>query len=80
MTEREQVREYLLQLLRKREDDAERLADGESLVLSGRLTSVDVVDTLEFLETTFGFSIDPNEFDQEQFDSVDSIMAMLEAA
>jgi acyl carrier protein len=79
VTEREQIREYLLQLLRKREPDVETLRDGDSLVLSGRLTSVDVVETLEFLETTFGFSIDPNEFDQEQFDSVDTVVAMLES-
>src|SRR5688572_4443353 len=79
MTEREQVRQFLAKLLRKREGEIEALGDGDSLVLSGRLTSVEVVDTLEFLETTFGFEIDPNEFDQEQFDSVDSIMAMLGA-
>jgi acyl carrier protein len=79
MNEREQVRQFLVALLRKREGDVAALGDGDSLVLSGRLTSVDVVDTLEFLETTFAFEIDPNEFDQEQFDSVDSIVALLGA-
>jgi acyl carrier protein len=79
MTEREQIRQFLVELLRKREGDIEPLGDGDSLVVSGRLTSVDVVDTLDFLETAFGFEIDPNDFDQEQFDSVDSILAMLGA-
>ena len=79
MTEREQIRQFLVKLLRKREGDIEPLGDGDSLVVSGRLTSVDVVDTLDFLETTFGFEIDPNDFDQEQFDSVDSILAMVGA-
>ena len=79
MTPREQVRHYLSELLRERRDDTEAFTDSGSLVLSGRLSSVDVVDVVDFLETSFGFSIDPNEFDQAMFDSVDSIVALLGA-
>ena len=56
------------------------LADSDSLVLSGRLTSLDVVDTLTFLEERFNFEMDPIDFDQKKFDSVNSIVAMLEQA
>jgi acyl carrier protein len=76
MTKREQVREFLTGLLESK-DDPGPIGDDESLVLSGRLSSLDVVETLTFLESRFGYSMDPNEFDQAHFDSVDSIMALL---
>jgi acyl carrier protein len=79
MTPRDRVRQHLLELLRESKGDTEPMTDSSSLVLSGRLSSVDVVETVTFLETTFGFELDPNEFDQTLFDSVDRIVAMLEA-
>ena len=79
MTQREQVREFLAGLLLQNHD-ASALSDDDSLVLSGRLTSLDVVDTLTFLEERFNFEMDPIDFDQKKFDSVNSIVAMLEEA
>ena len=78
MTKREQVRQYLIDVLREDMDDTEPLADDDSLVLSGRLDSLGVVGVLTFLEERFDFSMDPNDFEQTKFDSVDSIMALLE--
>ena len=78
MSAREQVREYVQKVLRENKDDTDPVGDGDSLVLSGRLSSLDVVDVLTFLEGQFGFAMDPNEFDQAKFDSVDSIVGMLE--
>ena len=77
--QREQVREFLAGLLRQNQDDTP-LSDDDSLVLSGRLTSLDVVDTLTFLEERFSFEMDPINFDQKKFDSVNSIVAMLHEA
>jgi len=77
---RQQVREFLAGLLQQNQDDASSLSDSDSLVLSGRLTSLDVVDTLTFLEERFNCEIDPIDFDQKKFDSVNSIVAMLQAA
>jgi acyl carrier protein len=77
---RERVREYLLKILRENKDDVGSLSDGDSLVLSGRLNSLDVVDLLTFLEAAFNFEIDPIDFDQAKFDSVDRIVAMLGSA
>jgi acyl carrier protein len=78
MATRDQVRDYIKKVLRENKDDANDFADGDSLVLTGRLSSLDVVDVLTYLEKTFGFEMDPSEFDLERFDSVDSILKMLE--
>ena len=78
MTKRERVREYLIKVLRQKEDYDEPLADGDSLVLLGRLSSLDVVNLLTFLEDELDFAIDPRRFDLANFDSVDTIVAMVE--
>ena len=78
MSVRERVREYVQKVLKENKDDTAPVGDTDSLVLSGRLSSLDVVDVLTFLEGEFGFAMDPNDFDQAKFDTVDSIVAMLE--
>jgi acyl carrier protein len=78
MSKRERVREYLIKVLRQKGDYDEPLSDGDSLVLSGRLSSLDVVDALTFLEDEWDFAIDPRQFDLAKFDSVDAIVALLE--
>jgi acyl carrier protein len=78
LTVKDQVRDYLTKVLREHKDDSGPVSDDESLVLSGRLSSLDVVDVLTFLETQFGFEMDPNEFDQAKFDTVNSITALVE--
>ena len=76
MNANHQVREYLVQLLASRGDN-EPFEDSDSLVMSGRLNSLEVVEILTFLETTFGYSMDPSEFDLSKFDSLRSIMELL---
>ena len=78
MSAREQVREYVQKVLKENKDDTDPVGDADSLVLSGRLSSLDVVDVLTFLEGQFQFEMDPNEFDQAKFDTVDSIVEMLD--
>jgi acyl carrier protein len=78
MDKRAEVREYVTKVLRENKDDTGPVGDGDSLVLSGRLSSLDVVDVLTFLESKFDFAMDPNDFDQAKFDSVNSIVQMLE--
>jgi acyl carrier protein len=75
---KDQIRNYLTRILREHKDDNGTIADDESLVLSGRLSSLDVVDVLTFLEGEFGFEMDPNDFDQARFDTVNSITEMVE--
>ena len=76
---RERIRAYVQKVLKENKDDTAPVGDGDSLVLSGRLSSLDVVDVLTFLEGEFGFAMDPNDFDQAKFDTVDSIVGMLDA-
>ena len=78
MSAKDEIREYVTKVLREHKDDNGPVADDESLVLSGRLSSLDVVDVLTFLESQFSFAMDPNDFDQSKFDSVNSIAAMVE--
>jgi acyl carrier protein len=79
MTNREQVRDFLSNLL-KSQDDTRPFEDSDSLVLSGRLNSIDLVEIFSFLEGSFGFSLAPSQFDLFKFDSVDNIVALLENA
>ena len=78
MNPKDRVRQYIEKILKENKDDTASVGDADSLVLSGRLSSLDVVDVLTFLEGEFAFEIDPNEFDQAKFDTVDSIVGMLE--
>jgi acyl carrier protein len=78
MSVKDQVRLYVTKVLREHKDDLGPMNDDESLVLSGRLSSLDVVDVLTFLEGKFGFEMDPNDFDQAKFDSVNSIAGLVE--
>jgi acyl carrier protein len=81
MTKHDQVREYIAGLLRQNQDNgAATITDTDSLVLSGRLSSLDVIDVLTFLEDKFNFEMDPIDFDQKKFDTVNNIVAMMEAA
>jgi len=73
---REEVRRIVANALAE-SGDRQPFADADSLVISGRLESLDVVDILTALETSFGFEIDADEFDPIHFDSVDSIVELL---
>ncbi len=78
MSAHDQVREYITKLLRETAGDTDPVTDSDSLVASGRLSSVDVVDVLSFLERDFNFAIDPRRFDPARFDTINSIVAMLQ--
>ena len=57
--------------------DARPFADNDSLVVSGRLSSLDIVNLLLSLEERFGLVVDADEFDPIKFDTVDSIVELL---
>ena len=78
MAVREEVRQYLQKILRESKGDGAEFTDGDSLVISGRLSSIDVVDLIVFLEGQFNFVIEPTEFDMAKFDSVNSIVSLVE--
>ncbi len=59
--------------------DSQPLADEDSLFLSGRLDSFSMMNLILFLETRFQLRFSDLEFEVEKVDSVQAIMALLQA-
>jgi acyl carrier protein len=76
MDQKAAVREFVKDLLSIKNDD-EEFSDSDSLLLTGRLQSLDAVRIVMWLEETFGVSFAKAGFDPEQIDSVDAIDALL---
>jgi len=79
MDHREEIRKFLNELLLQK-GDKQPFADDTSLLLDGRLASVDAVDIVVFLEEKFGMDFTELDFDPALIDSVDAIDALLQAA
>ncbi|MFZ0303461.1 MAG: hypothetical protein WAL75_12275 [Terracidiphilus sp.] len=79
MKGRADIREFVQNLLTASGDDGP-LADGESLLFSGRLQSIDAVEIVVFLEENFGIDFAEAGFDKERIDSIDAICALTEGA
>jgi acyl carrier protein len=71
------VKELVENLLQKKGDTAGFL-DADSLVVSGRLDSVDALDIVVFLEESYGIDFVDQGFDINEVDSVDSIISIIE--
>jgi acyl carrier protein len=78
MNDRLAIREFLQKLLRQT-GDRRSFADSDSLVMSGRLDSVDTLDLVVFLEEKYGIDFAERGFDKNDLDSLDNIMALIEA-
>ena len=78
MNERLVIREYLQELLRQT-GDPDGFADSDSLLMSGRLDSVDTLDLVVFLEEKYGIDFAERGFDKNDLDSLDGIMALIGA-
>jgi len=71
-----EIRTLLVELLRKRGDTA-AFSDDESLILSGRLQSIDVLELVLLLEAHFGIDFSERGFDQNQLDSLRDILQLI---
>ena len=71
------IREFLADLLREHDDHA-AFDDVESLIETGRLDSLAVVNLVVFLESTFDVDFDKVEFDPQRLGSVDAIASVIE--
>lgn len=60
--------------------DEAPFGNGDSLVVSGRLASMDVVHIVVALEQKFGIEIHADDFDPVRFDTIDSIVELLAEA
>ena len=77
MPTRETIRNFLQELLAEYGETSE-FSDDASLVISGMLDSLAVLRIVVFLEQEFGLDLSDQGFDQNDFDSVTSIMKMIE--
>ncbi len=77
MSTQDKVRNFLEKLLNDKGDSAS-FTDQQLLVTEGRLTSLDVMTIVVFLEENYGIDFSDRPFDQNEFDSVDSITALVD--
>jgi acyl carrier protein len=77
MDTRQRVRQVVADLLNARDDRGE-FADSDSLLLSGRLQSIDAVNVGLFLEQEYGVDFASLGFDQAQVDSINEIVSLIE--
>ena len=49
------------------------LGDEDSLLRTGVITSLGVMELVDWIETTFGVRVDPSDITEENFDTVRSI-------
>lgn len=76
MERKSAIREFIRELL-ARKGDTQPVSDDASLLLSGRLQSIDAVELAVFLEEKFGVDFARIGFDQEMIDTVDMINALV---
>lgn len=79
MNPADKIRTFLQELLTRRRDKRP-FDDDSSLILSGRLSSVEAVEIGVFLEENFGVDFDDVGFDQAKIDSVNLILALVSQA
>lgn len=77
MSTKDKIRNFLEKLLNDK-GDSSGFTDQQLLVTEGRLTSLDVITIVLFLEENYGIDFSDRPFDQNEFDSVDSITALVD--
>jgi len=79
MNGKAKIRECVQNLLVSSGDERP-VADHDSLLVSGRLQSIDAVEIVMFLEENFALDFAKIGFDREQIDSIDAIDALTQSA
>ena len=77
MNDRLVIREFVQNLLSQKGDRA-AFSDSEQLIARGRLQSIDTVEVVVFLEEKYGIDFGEIGFDQNQVESIDNIMALID--
>ena len=77
MSTQAKIRDFLEKLLNDK-GDSSGFTDQQLLVTEGRLTSLDIITIVVFLEENYGIDFSDRPFDQNEFDSVDSIAALVD--
>lgn len=76
MEKREKIRSFIASIL-VRKGDPEPFEDDDSLLLVGRIDSLNVLEIVGFLEREFNYDVSEDLFNQDNFDSVASIAELI---
>jgi acyl carrier protein len=71
------IREFVQNLLTQKKD-TKPFGDDSSLILSGRMDSIDTVELVLFLETAFGLKFGSAGLRREQIDTVNTMDALVD--
>ena len=77
MSTQAKIRNFLEEILNDK-GDSSGFTDQQLLLTEGRLTSLDVMMIVVFLEENYGIDFSDRPFDQNEFDSVESITALVD--
>jgi acyl carrier protein len=76
MDHKAEIHAYVAEILEQK-DDKDPFTDSSSLLNTGRIDSMDVVDIFLFLEKKFGVRIDSGRFKKSQVDTVDAMATLV---
>ena len=77
MSTQAEIRNFLAEILNDK-GDSSGFTDQQLLVTEGRLDSLDIMTIVVFLEENYGIDFSDRPFDQNEFDSVESITALVD--
>ena len=77
MSTQAKIRNFLEKILNDK-GDSSGFTDQQLLVTEGRLSSLDVITIVLFLEENYGIDFSDRPFDQNDFDSVESITTLVD--
>jgi methoxymalonate biosynthesis acyl carrier protein len=70
---KQQVREFVSRFVRGHD-----LGDGEDIFATGFVNSMFAMQLVQFVETTFGVTVESDDLDIDNFRSIDAIAALVE--
>jgi methoxymalonate biosynthesis acyl carrier protein len=73
MDNKQQIREFVSRFVR-----GHALGDGEDIFATGFVNSMFAMQLVQFVETTFGVTVESEDLDIENFRSIDAIAALVE--
>lgn len=79
MDQRAALRRFVSEILSD-VGDKTPLTDTDSLLVSGRIDSIEIVRVIQFIEENFAFRMGDRDVTMEDFDTIDGMVAMLERA
>ena len=77
MSTQTKIRNFIEGILNDKRDSSD-FTDQQLLVTEGRLDSLDIMTIVVFLEENYGIDFSDRPFDQNEFDSVESITALVD--